>query len=143
MKFKSRKDILLSLVIFGVTGLLMGILIYGIMVGNIQKNEYWDLFIVGGVICFLIWFYFGTRYELTSTDFKYYSGPFRGKIALIRIKEVVVGTTVWVGFRPATARNGILIKYDTYEELYISPKTNESFVIALKELKSDIIISSK
>jgi hypothetical protein len=143
MKFKSRKVILLSLVIFGVTELLMGILIYGIMVGDIQKNEYWDLFIVGGVICFLIWFYFGTRYELTSTDFKYYSSPFRGKLALIRIKEVLVGTTVWVGFRPATARNGILIKYDTYEELYISPKTNESFVIVLKELKSDIIISYK
>lgn len=143
MNFKSRKDALLSLVTFGVIGFLIGILIYGIIVGDIQKSEYWHLFIVGAVILLLFWLYFGTRYELTSSDFNYYFGPFRGKIALIRIKEVVVGTTVWVGFRPATARNGILIKYDTYEELYISPKTNESFVIALKELKSDIIISYK
>ncbi len=143
MKFKSRKDKLLGFITFGISSLLIGILIYGVIVGDIQKSEYWHFFIVGGVICLLFWLYFATRYELTSSDFNYYFGPFRGKIALTRIKEVVVGTTVWVGFRPATARNGILIKYDTYEELYISPKTNESFVTALKELKSDLIIIYK
>lgn len=143
MKFKSRKDILISLVTLGINGFLIGIVAYGILKGDISKNDYWPLIIVAAVILLLCWIYFGTRYELYKNYFMYHCGPFRGKISINRIKELVVGTTVYVGFKPATATKGILVKYDKYEEIYISPKTNESFVIALKELKSDIIITYK
>lgn len=143
MKFKSRKDTLLTLIIFGVNGFLTGITIYGLIEGSLEKNEYWTIIPISTVILLLFWIYFDTRYELNNTYFIYYSGPFRGKIKITRIKEAVVGTTVYIGFKPATAKKGILIKYDTYEEIYISPKTNESFVATLKELKKDIVITHK
>jgi len=40
-------------------------------------------------------------------------------------------TTMWSGFRPATARKGIIVKYNKYDEIYFSPDSNESFIQAL------------
>ena len=90
---------------------------------------------------FLLWLFFGTSYELNSEGFIYRSGPLKGKISLDRIKEVVKGQTLWVGYKPATARKGLIVKYDKYNEIYISPKTNDTFVKKLLELKKDVKIT--
>lgn len=143
MKFKSRKDIGISVVVFGINSLLVSIIIYGLLKGDIPSSNYIAFFVISVVIVLLFWIFLDTAYKLDRTYFYYKSGPFRGKIAITRIKEVVVHTTVYTGFRPATAPKGILVKYDKYEEIYISPKTNDSFVAALKELKHDIIITQR
>lgn len=46
----------------------------------------------------------------------------RGKIEIVGIKEIIIGKSLWSGFKPATAKNGLIIKYDKYNEIYISPK---------------------
>ncbi len=71
----------------------------------------------------------------------YKSGPFNGKISIDRITEIVKGKTLWVGFRPATSRKGLIVKYDKYNEIYISPKTNESFIEKILELNGKIKIT--
>ena len=81
------------------------------------------------------------HYELTPHKFIYKSGPMKGSISLDRIKEIVVDKTLWVGFRPATARKGLIIKYDTFNEIYITPKNKETFIKKLLESKSDIKIT--
>ncbi|MBQ4913696.1 PH domain-containing protein [Maribacter sp. MMG018] len=141
MKFKSKKDTLFSLVILGTCGLMLVLTVTGILKGEMDPDEYWTLPIVIGVCLALLWFYFGTYYELGKEGLTYRSGPIRGKIRLDRITEIVKGKTLWVGFRPATSRKGLIVKYDTYNEIYISPLTNESFVKKILELKSDIKIS--
>lgn len=142
MKFKSRKDTLISFIILGTCVSLTALIILDIINGEVTTKGYWPLFIVFGVVGFLLWLFFGTHYELSKKDgFIYRCGPFNGKINTDRITEIIKGKTLWVGFRPATATKGLIIKYDKYNELYISPKTNETFINKILELKSDIKIS--
>lgn len=121
------------------TFLLVGVFLKIIKGGVL---DYWGLLVVLCVIGFIFWLYFGTNYELTQKDgLIYRSGPFRGKINAGRITEIVKGKTLWVGFRPATSRKGLIIKYDQYNEIYISPKTNESFIEKILELNGEIKIT--
>ncbi|WP_052158386.1 PH domain-containing protein [Lacinutrix jangbogonensis] len=82
--------------------------------------------------------FFGTEYEITQSELKYKSGPFHGKIELEQIREIIKGKTMWSGMKPATAKNGLIIKYGKYDEIYISPITNDTFVRKILELNNDI-----
>ena len=71
----------------------------------------------------------------------YKSGPIIGKISVDRITEIIKGKTLWAGLKPATSRKGLIVKYDKYNEVYISPKTNESFIKKILELNGQIKIT--
>ena len=142
MKFKSRKDILFTSVIFGVLIFIIGITVLGILKGEMAENKRWTLIPIILVVGFVLWLYFDTSYELKEGNFKYVNGPFKGNISVDRIREIVKGKTIYVGFKPATAKNGLIIKYDKFEEIYISPKTNEAFIKKILELNSKIKITS-
>ena len=43
--------------------------------------------------------------------------------------------------KPATALKGLIIKYNKYDEIYISPKTNESFVAEILKLNPEVKIN--
>lgn len=65
---------------------------------------------------------------------------FYGKIKIEKIHKIDVGKTLYVGMRPAFARNGLIIHYNKYEEIYISPKNNEEFVQELLKRNPNIEI---
>tara|TARA_R110000868_G_scaffold411634_2_gene706567 strand:- start:1889 stop:2323 length:435 start_codon:yes stop_codon:yes gene_type:complete len=142
MKFKSRKDILFQLLTFGFSGLFIGVILFQTFSSKAVTFEIIisDILILL-VIIFLLWLNFGTEYELTQTELRYKSGPLRGKIEIKRIKEIVKGKSLWSGLKPATARKGLIIKYDKYEEIYISPKTNDTFILKILEYNNEIKIT--
>ena len=143
MKFESRKDILFQILTFGVSGLMIAIILLRYFSGDTSKHDFiWAFILSMLVIVFLFWLYFGTEYELTQTELFYKSGPFRGKIEIANIKEIIKGKSMWVGLKPATARKGLIIKYNKYDEIYISPKTNETFIDKILELNKDIKITT-
>ena len=114
----------------------------GFTSGEMENGKYFSLILVLSVVGLLIWLFFGTNYELTKENgLVYRSGPIRGKISIDRITEIVKGKTLWVGLKPATAGNGLIVKYDKYNEIYISPDTNELFVEKILELNEQIKIT--
>ena len=141
MKFKSRKDIFFRILVLGFNLLFLGIIIVRIFLNGKYEFLWTDilLLLVSGL---LLWLYLDTEYELTESELKYKSGPLRGKIELEKIREIIKGKTMWSGIKPATAKNGLIIKYGKYDEVYISPNTNETFVSEILKLKSDIIITA-
>ncbi|RNL88526.1 hypothetical protein ED312_08750 [Sinomicrobium pectinilyticum] len=141
MKFKSKKDKLFHFLILGSNAFLVGITVFVLITGEAEKHEYWELVLILGVVGLLFWMYFGTNYELSKDGLMYRCGPLKGKIGIDRIREIVKGKTLWVGFKPATSRNGLIVKYDKYNKIYISPETNESFIEKILELNSDIKIT--
>lgn len=141
MIFKSKKDNLFTITILGLNTFLIGITIYGFITGELEKDEYWTLIPILGVVVLLFWMFFGTNYQLSKNELIYRCGPIKGKIKINRITEIIKGKTLWVGLKPATSRKGLIIKYDKYNEIYISPNTNESFIAELLKLKSDIKIN--
>ncbi len=141
MKFKSRKDPLFSVIMLGLNAFLIGITIWGLFTGEMERHEYWTIILVLGVAGLLFWMYFGTHYELSKEDgLVYRCGPFNGKISIGRITKIVKEKTLWIGSGPATAGKGLIVKYDTYGAIYISPKTNESFIEKILELNDKIEI---
>jgi len=61
-----------------------------------------------------------------------------GKFSVSSIQKIAINKTLWVGTRPATARNGIIIYYNKYDEIYFSPSDNEAFATALLEINPEI-----
>ncbi|HEY9083058.1 MAG TPA: PH domain-containing protein [Vicingaceae bacterium] len=138
MKFTSRKDILFTSLVFGVIMLLVGLTFLQLYQG---KEWHWANLLVFAVILLLFWIYFDTSYLLTKEYLIYKSGPIRGKINMADIREVEANKTLYVGIKPALARKGLIIKYNQYDEIYISPNTNESFIKKLLELNGEIKVS--
>lgn len=139
MKFHSRKDNFFHIVVWGCI-LLLSLLVVEILMINFDWINLLLFILISLTIGFLLWIYFGTSYKLNKDTFGYRSGPYRGKIEINRIKEVIKGKTMWVGFKPATAQKGLIIKYDGYNQIYISPKTNDLFIAELLRLNSEIRI---
>ena len=110
-------------------------------INKIDGNTYIAVTVSVAVIVFIQWILHGTHYEITNTHFKYRAAFFTGEIPLDNISELIVGKTMWAGFKPATARKGIIIKYGKFNEIYISPDSNESFVKKIKELNPEIKIN--
>lgn len=142
MKIKSRKDTLFTTIILGLCAFMLVMAIIGFTNSEVGNEKYFGLILVISVIGLLIWLFFGTNYELTKQNgLVYRSGPIRGRISIDRITEIVKGRTLWVGLKPATARNGLIVKYDKYNEIYISPDTNELFIEKILELNEQIKIT--
>ncbi len=142
MKFRSKKDLAFSLTILGINSLLIGLMAVGIINEELETNEYWILILILAVIGLLFWVYFGTYYELSKEKgLIYKSGPISGRIELERITEIVKGKTLWTGFKLATSRKGLILKYDKYDEIYISPESNEVFIEKILELNGNIKIT--
>ncbi|AWW29138.1 hypothetical protein DN752_02700 [Echinicola strongylocentroti] len=77
------------------------------------------------------WAYLDTSYRLENGWLIYRSGFLRGKVDVSVIKEIQPGKTLWVGIKPALARKGLIVKYNTYDELYIAPVDNDEMVTDL------------
>lgn len=140
MIFKSRKDNLFKGIMVAVLLLLFLILFFSVSDEAKTTNEVISMVVIILVLGLLLWVFFGTSYKLTSTILSYKSGPFKGDIAITDIHQIIKGKTLWVGLKPATASKGLIIKYNKFNEVYISPKTNNSFIKEILKHNSSIKI---
>ncbi len=139
MKFKAKKDILFQITTYGLTVLFLTFYSYRVFSEGILNYKFLlsDLVMVL-ILIPLIWAQFSTKYELTDQELIYQSGPIKGKIEIKRIREIIKGKSLWVGLKPAIARKGLIIKYNKYDEIYISPEYNEIFIDKIKEINPNI-----
>lgn len=141
MKFKSRKSIFTLCVSYGSAVLLL------LVCCTVYNDKGFSLGAIAlyAVSVLFIWMMLSmahnTVYEIKQDTVYYRSGFVRGAIKIDRIREIIKGKTMYAGLKPATAANGLIIKYDKFEEIYFSPATNDSFIDALLKLKKDIIIT--
>lgn len=140
MKFFSRKDLLFTSIITLICLLLVMIMAFILFNSQVGATQLFSLTIISLVVLLILWIFFDTKYELIKNHLKYKSGPIRGEIEIHRIRKIIKGKTLWVGLKPATAKNGLIIKYNKYDEIYISPKTNDVFIAEILELNSEIEI---
>lgn len=88
------------------------------------------------------WIYFDTSYKIENNTLIYRSGFLKGKIEIQNIKEIIKDKTMWVGLKPALARNGLIIKFNAFDEIYIAPEDNNILTTDLLKLNSKIKVSS-
>ena len=99
--------------------------------------------ILAATTLMMIAFYTHTYYRIDGDELRWRSSILFGKFSVSSIHKVVVNQTLWVGTRPATAKNGVIIYYNKYDEIYFSPSDNEAFVAALLEINPEIEVVRK
>ena len=139
--FESRKGVFIYVIIAFLLFILSISLFNFSSFNDLENHEY----VISSVLIILslsllLWMYFDTKYELTATNLNYKSGPIKGTIEIQKINTILLKKTLWSGTRPALASNGLVIKFGTYDEIYISPETNESFVKELSKINKNIEI---
>ena len=139
--FKSRKDKLFTFIVFGVVLLMLVLSVFDIITQGFKFESIVLLIINIAISALLLWVFFGTHYELSAKELKYFCGPLKGKILLSDISVITKNKTMWVGYKPATARKGLVIKYKKFDEIYISPDSNETFIKEILKLKANIKIN--
>lgn len=140
MIFEAKKDKFFSTIFYGVILLLGAVSVIAIKSVN-EKNEWIGIVITILTLLFLVWVWYGTEYKIENNVLRIVSGPIKKNIPIRTIKKVEMGKTLWVGYKFGLSKGGVIIQYNEYDEVYISPEDNEKFCKALKRIHSDIEIA--
>ena len=93
-----------------------------------------------GILIQILWIYFDTSYKITEDELYYYSGFVKGKIKISNIREITKGKTMWSGLKPALSPNGLTIRYNRFDKIYISPENNDEVITNLLRINPEIQI---
>lgn len=93
-----------------------------------------------GIISMIIWILLDTKYNINEEILYYYSGPFRGKININSIRKIEhhSGLIVPVTYKPALDTKGLIIHYNSFDDIYISPNQEEIFIQELLKINPNI-----
>ena len=143
MIYKTRKDLLFKTVFTATVLICIGAILPSLVNDSIKGNS---LLLAIGInalsIIFLGLIYFNTYYTLSNQFLKYKSGPFGGKVKIDKITCVDFGKTQWVGLRRyGLAQKGLIIYFNNYDDLYISPERQEQFIEQLLSYNDKIIVN--
>ena len=94
------------------------------------------------IIATLIWILFDTKYSIKEGIIYFNSGPFRGNININSIKKIErhSGIIVPVTFKPALNFKGLIIHYNSFDDIYISPVEEALFLEELLKVNPNILI---
>lgn len=141
MKFRTRRDNTFKLIFLGISILFALLIGESFLFINFSVSY---IFVFDSIMVvlwlFVIWIFLDTSYELTDKEISARSGPLFRSVSLENIDKVIVGQTSWDGIKFALAKGGLLIKYKETKHLYISPKSNDDFIEALKSKAPSIEI---
>ena len=125
--------------------LLIGSVILPMIIFFLDKNTFTEkpfiLLPLLSPLILIFWIYFDTYYKIVNNELIYRSGFLRGKVEIPTIKEILKGKTMWSGIKPALAKNGLIIKFNKYDEIYIAPESNNELISDLLKLNSEIKIT--
>lgn len=150
MKFKSKisNSSIFGLSLFALFSIGLAIWFWFLNPDKILLNSFLS-------ICFIIFagFFlsaFDTHYKINSDELTLKSGIWNGKISIDSIQTIDVVNSIWklkyifilsANYSPALGNKGLLIKYEKFKEIYISPENSEAFVVELLNLNPEIKIN--
>jgi hypothetical protein len=145
MIYNTRKDLLFKIVFIITILICLGAILPALLNDSIKR---YSLLLVVGInalsIVFLTLIYFKTYYTLNNQFLRYQSGPFFGKVKIDKITRVDFGKTQWVGLRRyGLAQKGLIIYFNNYDDLYISPEHPEKFIEQMLSYNDKIIVNYK
>lgn len=130
MKFESKKDRWLAILIIFILAILPVTTAYDILQGNLTRA---DVFISVAITfimpAFIGWLWFQTHYTILEDTLVVVSGPLRKKIPLNEITFVKPSKNPISS--PALSFDRIMISYGNHRTVYISPKERALFISEL------------
>ncbi len=140
VKYNSRKSIMTTSILILMCGLCALVLYRAFKSDGFGWNTdtLVPIVIIGLTTTLLISMFFYTRYSISDKYLSYVTGPFRGKILIESINKIEKNTTTYGGMKPALATNGLIVIYNKFDEIYISPDSNDLFVDQLLKINPNI-----
>lgn len=142
MHFNSSKNI------FTVSLLLLWLTVFFLLVTPFLTEEMGTVLLLTSAVCsvisiLLIWILLDTRYTIKENHIYYYSGPVRGKIDIASIHKIEHVTTWYAGslLKPALGSKGLTIRFNKFDDIYISPKEKEAFIAELLKINPEIKVA--
>jgi hypothetical protein len=133
MHFKTKRDYTFLLVFLFVFILYAIISIFSI----IFENDYSVIWAFSGVLTFLailfISLYKSTYFRLDQHNLFCKSLIFKKEIPYSSIRKVEKQQGIYAGVKFSTAWKGIIVHYNKYDELLISPENEEIFIAKMHE----------
>lgn len=120
------------------------IIVIGATIPVIWEDDITAFYVVLGintlVLGLLTWLILETHYKVDTKNLFWKSGPFNGIIAIETIKNIEFhkGLVVPVIWKPALSHVGLIITYNNYDDIYISPENREEFVQRLTQINPNI-----
>jgi hypothetical protein len=107
---------------------------------NADKVPVLPIVILYSITAMLIWILLDTKYSIKEKQLFYCSGPIRGSIKIEKIRKIERWNKWYVTsfIKPALGKNGLIIYYDKFNDIYISPKDKEAFIASLREINPNI-----
>lgn len=95
-----------------------------------------------GITSMIIWILLDTKYSIKEEILYFYSGPFRGKININTIRKIEhhSGLIVPVTYKPALNTKGLIVYYNSYDDIYISPSQEAIFLEELLRINPNIVV---
>lgn len=135
-----------SKIIFGIVVLIIVASTIPVFFDNeIQENLTAKFIIIGinvSSLFLLYWITNYTYYKLDNHLLVCKSGPFKKKIVIENIRKIEShdGLIVPALWKLSLSHKGIIIHYNQFDEIYISPKDNQKFLNELLKINPNIII---
>lgn len=107
----------------------------------LSDNTYVFAPIVLAALIYLLWILFDTYYLISGHQLCYKSALLKGSIEISSIVEIKKNKTMFAGLRPATAAKGLIITYNKWDDIYVSPIDADAFIEVLKNTNPSIKIT--
>lgn len=112
---------------------------------NIYFQHWTDAVILSIVLFFQLLLMIGTikttHYTFEADTLYCRSLIFKRRIPYTSIRKIEQHTSLYAGLKISTSFRGIVIHYNKYDELFISPEDDDRFVDLLKARNSEIVIA--
>jgi hypothetical protein len=138
-RFLSSKSTFTYIFLWAIVLFMIVVLYLGIKENGVSIIP---IVIVSLVIGFLLWVLLDTRYVIKNHFLLYRSGPIRGRINIEQIQKIKKhsGLYVPVTLKPALDTKGLIITYNKYDDLFISPIKSDLFLEELMKINPKIEI---
>lgn len=142
MKFKNKVGPVYFVVTIGLLGLTAFIAISKYLEKGTLTQDAIPLIILSLVNAYLFFFIFRRkgRYVIDDEYVHYNMFPLKGKVKIDSIKKIEVNKKLWAGLKASTSIYGMIIHFNTYDEIAISPVRTSEFINLLKEKNPKIEI---
>jgi hypothetical protein len=130
MVFKTRVDLFYKLVVVFVF-LLISFVLYSIDFEKDTFGFYFTLSISILILLFFIGSALTTKFTITSTDLICETFFWKKTISINSIRKVEKQNGLFAGWKISTSYKGVIIQYNKYDEILISPKNEHLFIIEI------------
>lgn len=91
---------------------------------------------------YIIYSYFNTKYEIKNNYLHYQCGFFKDKISVKKIRKITYNNSIFVpvAFKHGFHHKGLIILFEKFDEIFISPENRELFVNELLKINPTITL---